>query len=318
MENVWIEKYRPKNFSEIFGQKEIVERAIALTNLKSIPHLLFAGPPGTGKSTLALIIAKTIHKEKFRANWLELNSSDERGIDVIRGKVKEFARSKSLGAGFKIIFLDECDALTKDAQQALRRMMEHYSQTCRFILSCNYITRIIEPIQSRCAIFRFKSLDGEAIKAMLKAIAKNENLTIETEALEKIAEYSEGDARRAVNVLQSCAALSKNISLNNVVSTIAASKPKEIQFLIKEALKGNFVSARKILRETILNYGLSGLDLVKLLQKEILDLPIETKTKLEMLSLIAEVEFRIVQGSDELIQLEAFLAKISSFNMLNS
>src|SRR3989338_4068626 len=146
MSTIWTEKYRPQKFSEIVGQKEIVSRISSFVEQKNMPHLLFAGPAGVGKSTLALVVAKTMFADRWKSNFLELNASDERGIDVVRIKVKDFARTKALGEDpFKIIFLDECDALTKEAQQALRRTMENYTKTCRFVLSCNYSSKIIEP-----------------------------------------------------------------------------------------------------------------------------------------------------------------------------
>jgi len=157
---VWTEKYRPKVFDDMVGQEEILKRVKALTNSMNIPHLLFAGPAGTGKSTLALIIVKSLFGESWRENYLELNASDERGIDVVRQKVKDFARTKALGdVPFKVIFLDEADALTREAQQALRRTMENYTSTCRFVMSCNYSSKILDPIQSRAVVFRFQLLE---------------------------------------------------------------------------------------------------------------------------------------------------------------
>ncbi|PIO01478.1 Replication factor C small subunit, partial [Candidatus Pacearchaeota archaeon CG09_land_8_20_14_0_10_30_9] len=171
--DIWTEKYRPKNFDEVVGQDGIIKRIKALTNSLNIPHLLFAGPAGTGKSTLALIVVKELFGENWRENYLELNASDERGINIVREKVKNFARTKSLGnVSFKVIFLDEADALTPEAQQALRRTMENYSATCRFILSCNYSSKIIDPIQSRCAIFRFKLLEKKDVDKYLKRIVE--------------------------------------------------------------------------------------------------------------------------------------------------
>ena len=168
MGEIWTEKYRPSTFSHLVGQDEIVKRVQALTNSLNIPHLLFAGPAGTGKSTLALITVKDLYRDTWKDNYLELNASDERGIQVVREKVKNFARTKSLGnVPFKIIFLDEADALTPEAQQALRRTMENYSSTCRFIMSCNYSSKIIDPIQSRCAVFRFKILEKKDIERII-------------------------------------------------------------------------------------------------------------------------------------------------------
>jgi replication factor C small subunit len=184
--SIWTEKYRPSKFEEVVGQDEIVKRVKNLTNSLNLPHMLFAGPAGTGKSTLAIIVAKDLFKEYWRENYLELNASDARGIDVIRQEVKNFARTKSLGSvPFKIIFLDEADALTKEAQQALRRTMENFTSTCRFILSCNYSSKIIDPIQSRCVVFRFKLLEKKDIEKRIKIIAENEKLTIDQKAIER-------------------------------------------------------------------------------------------------------------------------------------
>jgi replication factor C small subunit len=179
---IWTEKYRPGKFDEVVGQEEIVKRVSSLVNSLNIPHLLFAGPAGTGKSTLALIIVKSLYGASWKENYLELNASDERGIQIVREKVKNFARTKSLGnVPFKIIFLDEADALTPEAQQALRRTMENYSNTCRFILSCNYSSKVIDPIQSRCVLFRFKILEKKDIEKVIKRIAERENFKIPEE-----------------------------------------------------------------------------------------------------------------------------------------
>ncbi|MDP7521045.1 MAG: AAA family ATPase, partial [Candidatus Pacearchaeota archaeon] len=184
---IWTEKFRPSRFSDVVGQEEIIKRVEALTNSLNIPHFLFAGPAGTGKSTLALIIVKELFKENWKENYLELNASDERGIQIVREKVKNFARTKSLGSvPFKVIFLDEADALTPEAQQALRRTMENYSATCRFILSVNYSSKVIDPIQSRCVLFRFKILEKKDIERVIKKIAETENLTIDQNSIEAL------------------------------------------------------------------------------------------------------------------------------------
>lgn len=306
---IWTEKYRPTKFSELVGQEDIVKRVESLTASMNIPHLLFAGPPGIGKSTMALITVKNLYGQNWHENYLELNASDERGINVVREKVKSFARTKSLGnVPFKVIFLDEADALTTEAQQALRRTMENYSSTCRFILSCNYSSKIVDPIQSRCAIFRFKLLEKKEIEKYLNRIAENENLNIEPKAMELIYEGSEGDCRKATNLLQSTASISPTINFELVSTMLSSAKPKDIKIVLDYALSGDFQKAREKLLDVMLKESISGQDVVKAIQKEIWNLPVEPEIKVKLTEKTGEVEFRIVEGSDPFIQLQALLA----------
>src|SRR3990167_248808 len=191
---LWAEKYRPSDFSGIVGQQEIVRSVEAFVRHQNIPHLLFAGPPGVGKTSTAIVMAKQLYGENWRQNIIELNASDERGIDVVRTKVKDFARTKAIGnVPFKMCILDESDSLTREAQQALRRTMENYTATCRFVLLANYSSKIIEPIQSRCAVFRFKPLSKEQLLKIIDKICSNEKIKIDSRGKEAIIEVSGGD-----------------------------------------------------------------------------------------------------------------------------
>lgn len=309
--SIWTEKYRPQTFIDVKGQKEIVDKVQAFVNSGNMPHLLFSGPAGVGKTTLSLVIAKELFGQNWRDNTLELNASDERGIDVVRTKVKDFARTKALGnVPFKLIYLDESDALTRDAQQALRRTMENYTKTCRFILSCNYSSKIIDPIQSRCAVFRFKPLSKEDIFQVINKVASEEELVINDEAKEALYNISEGDCRKLENVLQSCSVINKNIDLELVYSMASAAKPKEVKEILELALKQDFLTSRKKLLDLMLNYGLSGMDVIKQIQREIWNVDIDDRKKVTLIDRCGEIEFRMVEGSDEYLQLESFLAFI--------
>lgn len=308
---IWTEKYRPSVFEEIKGQEEIVSKVKAFVEQKNLPHLLFAGPAGIGKSTLALVTARQMFGSEWKQNFLELNASDERGIDVVRVKVKDFARTKAIGdVPFKIIFLDECDALTRDAQQALRRTMENYAATCRFILACNYSSKIIDPIQSRCAMFRFRPLAKEHMLELVNYIVDKESLKVDDAAKEALIEVSGGDCRKFENVLQSCASITDNITTEVVYSMASTAQPQEIKDLLSVAVNGDFLSARKQLLDVMLRYGLSGLDIIKQIQKEIWELDIDNRQKVSLIDKCGEIEFRLVEGSDEYVQLEALLAQI--------
>ena len=310
--SIWTEKYRPRNFSEVKGQKDVVSKVKAFVTQKNMPHLMFSGPAGVGKTTISLVIAHEMFGDSWHENFLELNASDERGIDIIRNKVKDFARTRAIGdVPFKIIYLDECDALTSEAQQALRRTMENYTQTCRFILSCNYSSKIIDPIQSRCAIFRFKPLGKEHLMHILEHIEKEEKITINDAAKKALIEICDGDVRRLENILQSCTAMSKTVDEDLVYSLASVARPKEVKRVMELALENKFIEARNELLNVMTNYGLSGLDVIRQVQKEITELKIDGRKQMQLIEKCGEAEFRISEGSDEFLQLEAFLASVA-------
>lgn len=306
---IWTEKYRPKTLDEVINQRHVVDALKAWVKEKSIPHMIFSGRAGVGKTSLSMVLARELFGENWKSSFLETNASDERGIDTIRGRIKDFARTKPIGFGFNIILLDEADSLTPEAQQALRRTMEMYSNSCRFILSCNYSSRIIEPIQSRCAVFRFKELTKEHVSEYIKRIADAENLEVTNDGIDAIHEVSEGDLRKATNLLQAASTLG-TINKENVYKVSSQAKPRDIRQLLEFSLTRRFSNARKMLYELIISKGLSGEDIIRAIHREIFELDLSEEAKLELLELLGEYEYRLNQGSDELIQLEAFLSQI--------
>jgi replication factor C small subunit len=241
---------------------------------------------------------------------MEMNASDERGIDVVRTKIRDFARTRPINGEFKIIFLDEADALTNDAQNALRRTMESYTQTCRFIMSCNYSSKIIEPLQSRCSVFRFKKLTRDTVKKRLKYILDCEKVEYDESGLDAVAYIAEGDVRHAVNILQSAATLGK-VDEKNVYSTASSARPQDIQSVIELALAGKFLDARNMVDRLMMSYGMSGEDILLQMNREVMNLAnVPDETKVKVIDLVGEANFTLVEGANERIQLEALLARI--------
>jgi replication factor C small subunit len=312
---MWVEKYRPKELDEVVDLKDIVNSLKAfLRNPKTMPHLLLAGIPGTGKTTVALCIARELFGQNWKTFTLELNASDERGIDTVRDRIKDFSRYGRAAFGnvpFALVILDESDQMTGPAQTALRRIMETSSRTCRFILICNQSGKIIEPIQSRCAIFRFSKLERKAMIEHLCCIAKKENVLLAPEAAERIVDYAEGDLRHAINALQTAAVYRDGLVDEKTVSqVIGEASPVQVQVMIRKALSGDFIEARKKMYELIGSYGFSGSEIVRQMQRELFKMSSLTpEQKADLSNIIGEYDYRLTQGANSDIQLSALLAQ---------
>lgn len=311
---MWSEKYRPTTLEQIVNQKEIVSRLKTFVEEKNLPHLLFVGPAGVGKTTSILALARDLYGPGYRSFILELNASDERGIGIIREKVKNFARTSAIASpvSFKILIMDEADHLTSDAQHALRRTMELYTNTCRFCLLGNYSENIIDPIQSRCSVFRFSPLEESDLKKYIKEIAEKEELDIVEEGLDAIYQASKGDVRKAINLLQASAAnrqIIDDVAIYNLLGNVS---PENVQEMLEVALEGRFLESRDLLRELLIDHGLAPDDIIRNIYREIMRNPkLSEQMKVRLSDVIGEVDYRLTQGSRAEIQLSTLLAHLS-------
>ena len=308
---MWVEKYRPTVLSEIVNQTEVIGSLQALIkDPTDMPHLMFSGSAGVGKTTTALCISRQILGQYARDYTLELNASDERGIGMVREKVKKFSRFAGMvDVPFKIIILDEADEMTSDAQTALRRIIEDTAKYCRFILIANNISKIIEPIQSRCATFKFTTIPEADMISHLEFIAKKEKIKSDKKGLKAIYDYSEGDLRHAINLMQATASIG-DITEENVKSSAGLTKTSDVDEVLKMALSGKVIDAREKTIELIKVYGMSESDFLKYLNSAVF------KTKHEKISnileIIAKYDYRILVGANPEIQLSAMLAELGN------
>ncbi len=308
--SMWVEKYRPMKLSSIINQKEIIGSLKSLLkNTAEMPHLMFSGSAGVGKTTTALCLAREILGDYWKDYTLELNASDERGINMVRDRVKKFARFAGLDTKipFKLIILDEADEMTSDAQTALRRIIEDTAKYCRFILIANNISKIIDPLQSRCAVFKFTRIPEDEIISHLEEICKKEKIKFDKNGLETIHDYSEGDIRHAINILQATASLGI-VNESNVKAASGLTKTNDVGEILNLAIAGKLSDARNKMIELVKVYGMSESDFLKYLNKYAYK--IKTTHLSEILESIAKYDYRLIIGANPEIQLSALLAEI--------
>ncbi|MCX6649618.1 MAG: replication factor C small subunit [Candidatus Bathyarchaeota archaeon] len=310
---VWAEKYRPKTLEEMVDRDEIVSRFKSFVKDKNLPHLLLVGPAGVGKTTSILCLAHDLYGAGYTNSVLELNASDERGIDVIREKVKNFARTAAIASevSFKILILDEADSLTTAAQHALRRTMEVYTRTCRFCLIGNYSENIIDPIQSRCSVFRFGPLAEQDVKSYITMISQKEGVKLIPEGLDAVYEASQGDMRKATNLLQAAAATQGEVDDIAIYSVLGKVSPQRVREMINLGMKGEFLEAREILRSLLIDEGLGAEDILRMVYSELMRMQMPEKWKVRISDTVGEVDFRLTQGARPEIQLSTLIAKLA-------
>lgn len=309
--SVWVEKYRPQTISDVVGQDDITQQLSGYVSQGEIPNLLFSGGAGIGKTTSAVALAKEIYGEDWEEHFLELNASDNRGIDVVRDRIKSFARSSFGNVEHRIIFLDESDSLTADAQSALRRTMEQFSDNVRFILSCNYPGQIIDPIQSRCAVFKFSPIKDEKIRGHIKSIADEEGIEITSDGLDAIVYTANGDMRTAVNALQGTGVLDETVTEDVVYRVTSTPRPDEIKSMIEMAIEGEYHKSRNLLDELLTDKGLSGSGILSQVHRLVWDFELDDKEAVELMDIVGDIDYRITEGANDRIQLESMLANIA-------
>ncbi len=323
-QKILVEEYRPHKLDDVIGQDHVIKRFKVYVATGNLPHLILSGPAGVGKTSASIALAKELFGKDYTNNFLEINASDERGIGVVRDKIKAYASVSSTSldkdVGFKIVFLDEADALTNDAQSALRRIMEKYTSSCRFILTCNYSSKIIDPIQSRCAVYRFKRLQSKDVITRCKYIADQEKVKIDSESLEAIAYLTEGDCRKAVQLLDNSRLVltpeHNVVTIQDIYETTSFIEPKMMIDILKNSLSGKFNTATTLIENLILD-GLSAEDILTQLMKRAMELSLpHEKINVELVDIIGETHWRISEGQKDIIALKWMLARMVKLGSL--
>ncbi|KRX64799.1 Replication factor C subunit 5 [Trichinella sp. T9] len=318
-----VEKYRPSKLEELISHKDILETIGRFINENRLPHLLFYGPPGTGKTSTILACAKQLYeKNQLKSMVLELNASDDRGIGVVREQILNFASTKTIfGGRFKMIILDEADAMTRDAQNALRRsntqlnykidyliFIEKYTDNVRFCLICNYLSKIIPPLQSRCTRFRFAPLKSNQITPRLMHVIEAEKVKFTEEGLQHLVLLSGGDMRRALNILQSTAMAFDMVNMENVYACVGKPKPDDIRAIVEWLFNKDFSETYKRITFLKLKKGLALQDILEEVHLFVQKVEIPVLVRIYLIDRLAEIEESLTRGASDKLQLSALIA----------
>ncbi|UZJ56341.1 hypothetical protein CBS101457_005661 [Exobasidium rhododendri] len=309
----WVEKYRPATLEELVSHKDITATIEKFIEKSRLPHLLFYGPPGTGKTSTILAMARKIYGPNFKNNVLELNASDDRGIDVVREQIKSFASTKNVfsnSGGFKLIILDEADAMTTAAQGALRRVIEQYTKNVRFTIICNYVNKIIPAIQSRCTRFRFNPLELDQVEERLNYVIESEKCNVTRDGKEALIKLSKGDMRRALNVLQACHAAYDRIDEIAVYNCTGTPLPADVEKIVDTMMNAEFTAAHKHVSELKVAKGMALADMVNGIYECIQAYKLPAQSRIYLLDQLAQIEHRLSTGASERIQLSALLGSV--------
>ncbi|KAG2222165.1 hypothetical protein INT45_007182 [Circinella minor] len=304
----WVEKYRPKTLDDLVSQKDVTSTIETFIDANRLPHLLFYGPPGTGKTSTILACARKLYGDNYKSMILELNASDDRGIDVVREQIKNFASTRTIfSSGFKLIVLDEADSMTNQAQAALRRVIEKYTKNVRFCIICNYVSKIIPAIQSRCTRFRFAPLESEQVEDRLQTVISTEGVNITDDGKTALLRLCNGDMRRALNILQACHAAYDRVDETAIYNCTGHPHPQDIERIVTWMLSDEFSTIYSNVEKLKREAGLALQDIISEIYYYILAIEFPPDTRIFLLENLAEIEYRLAEGANENIQLGALV-----------